>query len=51
MYAYLTKGLWWSSKLAKWNKHFGQKTRLEKNTSYHLTEYHFFDANDEEIKF
>ncbi|MFT4094167.1 MAG: Rne/Rng family ribonuclease [Niabella sp.] len=51
MYAYLTKGLWWSSKMAKWNKKFGQKTRLEKNTSYHLTEYHFFDSNDEEIKF
>ncbi len=51
MHAYLTKGLWWSSKLSKWNKKFGQKTRLEKDTAYQLTEYHFFDSNDEEIKF
>src|SRR5690606_33757360 len=51
MHAYLTKGLWWSSKLAKWNKKFGQKTTLEKNTAYQLTEYHFFDVNEDEIKF
>ncbi len=51
MYAYLTKGLWWNSKMAKWNKKFGQKTRIEKDSSYSLIEYHFFDAADEEIKF
>ena len=50
MHAYLTKGLWWNSKMAKWNKKFGQKTKIDKNTSYHLTEYHFFDMNEEEIK-
>ncbi|MBN8878599.1 MAG: Rne/Rng family ribonuclease [Chitinophagaceae bacterium] len=50
MYAYLTKGWPWSTKMAKWNKKFGQKTRVEADTSYHLTEYKFFDQHDEEIK-
>lgn len=50
MYAYLTKGWLWSSKMSKWNKKFKQKTRLEGDTNYHLTEYKFFDKQDEEIK-
>jgi ribonuclease G len=50
MYAYLTKGWFWTSKMAKWNKKFKQKTRLEGDTNYHLTEYKFFDKQDEEIK-
>ena len=50
MHAYLTKGMFWSSKVAKWNKKFKQKTRLEADTNYHLTEYKFFDKQDEEIK-
>jgi ribonuclease G len=51
LYAYLTKGWWWRTRIAKWNKKFGQKTRLEQDTNYHLTEYKFFDQHDEEIKF
>lgn len=50
MYAYLTKGWPWSTKIAKWNKKFKQKTRVEAATNYHLTEYKFFDKHDEEIK-
>src|SRR6201991_5148204 len=50
MHAYLTKGWPWSTKMAKWNKKFGQKTRIEADTAYHLTEYKFFDQHDEEIK-
>lgn len=50
MHAYLTKGMFWNSKLAKWNKKFGQKTTLLKDTNYQLTEYRFFDSNEEEIK-
>ncbi|MBK7291882.1 MAG: ribonuclease E/G [Chitinophagaceae bacterium] len=50
LYAYLTKGWFMSSKMAKWKKKFGQKTRLEENSNYHLTEYKFFDKHDEEIK-
>ncbi|MEO5561891.1 MAG: Rne/Rng family ribonuclease [Chitinophagaceae bacterium] len=51
MYAYLTKGFFWSSKMAQLNKKFKQKTRVEAATNYHLTEYKFFDQHDEEIKF
>jgi ribonuclease G len=50
MYAYLTKGWPWSTKMAKWRKKLGQKTRVEADTNYHLTEYKFFDGQDEEIK-
>ncbi len=50
MFAYLTKGWWWSSKMAKWNKKLRQKTRLEGDNNYHLTEYKFFDQHDEEIR-
>ncbi|MCB0714645.1 MAG: Rne/Rng family ribonuclease [Chitinophagaceae bacterium] len=50
MYAYLSKGWFMRNKMAKWNKKFGQKTKLEKNSNYHLTEYKFFDKHEEEIK-
>lgn len=50
MYAYLKRGWPWSTRIAKWNKKFKQKTRLEEDTNYHLTEYKFFDQHDEEIK-
>jgi ribonuclease G len=50
MYAYLKKGWPWSSRIAKWNKKFRQKTRIAEDTNYHLTEYKFFDKHDEEIK-
>ncbi|MBK7561079.1 MAG: Rne/Rng family ribonuclease [Chitinophagaceae bacterium] len=50
LYAYLTKGWLWNTKMGKWKKKFGQKTRLEQDSNYHLTEYKFFDQHDEEIK-
>ncbi len=50
MYAYLTKGWPWSTKMAKWNKKFKQKTTLLEDTNCHLTEYKFFDQHGEEIK-
>ena len=50
LYSYLTKGWPWSTKMAKWKRKYGQKTRLEQDTNYHLTEYKFFDQHDEEIK-
>ncbi|ULQ55151.1 Rne/Rng family ribonuclease [Flavihumibacter rivuli] len=49
LYAYLTKG-WIFSKLWKWRRAFKQKIKLVANTNYHLTEFHFFDAHEEEIK-
>jgi ribonuclease G len=36
--------------MAIWNKKFGQKTAVVADSSYHLTEYRFFDKNEEEIK-
>jgi ribonuclease G len=50
LYAYLTKGWFWNTKMAKWNRQFGQKTQVVADTSYHLTEFRFFDKNEEEIK-
>ncbi|MBC6491651.1 ribonuclease E/G [Flavihumibacter stibioxidans] len=49
MHAYLTKG-WIFSKLWKWKRNFKQNIKLQANTNYHLTEFHFFDAHEEEIK-
>ncbi|MBD0277099.1 MAG: Rne/Rng family ribonuclease [Bacteroidota bacterium] len=50
VYAYLTKGWMWNSKVAKWNRKYKQKINVKDDTSYHLTEFHFFDADGEEIK-
>jgi ribonuclease G len=50
MYAYLTKGRWFSSKQWKWRRKLGSKIRIKENTNYHLTEFHFFDRHEEEIK-
>jgi ribonuclease G len=50
MYAYLSKGWPWSTKIAKWRKKLKQKIKLEQDSNYHLTEYKFFDPHDEEIK-
>ncbi len=50
MYAYLTRGWLWKSKMAQWNKKFGQKTKLVADTNFHLTEYKFFDQHGEQIK-
>ncbi len=48
LYAYLTKGL--ISKRRRWSWKFGQKIGLSSNNNYHLTEFHFFDSNNEEIR-
>lgn len=50
MYAYLTKGKWFSSKLWKWRWKYKQRIQLKENTNYHLTEFHFYDKHEEEIK-
>jgi ribonuclease G len=49
VHAYLTKGWLWSKK-ANWQRKFKQKINVIANTAYHLTEFHFFDKHDEEIK-
>ena len=50
VYAYLSKGWPWATKIAKWRKKLKQKINLEQDSNYHLTEYKFFDPHDEEIK-
>lgn len=49
LYAFLTKGWWWSI-LSKWKRKMNSKISAKPNTSYHLTEFRFFDQNGEEIK-
>jgi ribonuclease G len=48
LYAYLTKGL--ISIRRKWSWKYKIKLALSENTTYHLTEFHFFDKNEEEIR-
>lgn len=48
LYAYLTKGF--LSKRLKWSWKHKQKIRVKQNSNYHLTEFHFYDKTDEEIK-
>jgi len=48
MEAYLKKGF--PSRRMKWSWKYKQKIRVQANNSYHLTEYHFFDNQEEEIK-
>lgn len=50
LYAYLTKGRFFQSKQWKWRFKYGKKITIKENTNYHLTEYHFFDKHEEEIK-
>jgi ribonuclease G len=51
LHSHLTKGWWFNSIRSKWNKKFKTKIKVEPNTNYHLTEFHFFDKDEEEIKF
>jgi ribonuclease G len=50
MYAYLTRGGMFRSKLWKWRWKHKQRIKLKENTNYHLTEFHFYDKHEEEIK-
>ncbi len=50
LYAFFTKGGMFRSKQWKWRFKFGKKVKLKENSNYHLTEYHFFDKHEEEIK-
>jgi ribonuclease G len=48
LFAYLTKGFF--SIRRKWRWKYKQKINVVVNNNYHLTEFHFFDKNEEEIK-
>jgi len=51
LHSHLTKGWFWNSIQAKWRKKHGIKFKVVPNTSYQLTEFHFFDQQEEAIKF
>ena len=48
LYAYLTKGI--PSRRLRWSWKYRQKIGIKPNSNYHLTEFHFYDKSDEEIK-
>jgi ribonuclease G len=48
MHAFLKRGL--PSIHMKWCLKYKKLIKIKPNTNYHLTEYHFFDSNEEEIK-
>ncbi len=48
LHSYLTKGLF--SKRLRWSWKYRQNIGLTANNNYHLTEFHFFDSNNEEIR-
>jgi ribonuclease G len=49
VYAYLTKG-WLLSKSAKWRRKYKQNIIVKADSNYYLTEFRFFDQDNEEIK-
>jgi ribonuclease G len=49
MHAYLTKGFFVNIR-RKWSWKYKLKLDIKSNNTYHLTEFHFFDNNGEEIK-
>ncbi|MEX6690454.1 Rne/Rng family ribonuclease [Danxiaibacter flavus] len=49
VYSHLTKGIFSSIK-RKWRKKYKVPIGIKPDSDYYLTEFHFYDANDEEIK-
>jgi ribonuclease G len=48
IYAYLTKGFISRFRKLRWK--YKQRIKLKNDTNYHLTEFKFYDKNEEEIK-
>lgn len=51
LHSHLTKGWFFSSIKYKWNRKYKTNLKVKPNNTYHLTEFHFYDHNEEEIKF
>lgn len=49
LHSHLTKGIF--SIAWKWNRKYKTRIRVKPNSDYYLTEFHFFDSHEEEIKF
>ena len=50
VYSHLTKG-WFNSIERKWKRKCKSRIKVKPNSDYYFTEFHFFDTNEEEIKF
>lgn len=50
LHSHITKGWFFNSIKSKWNRKYNIKIKVEPNTNYHLTQFHFFDKDQEEIK-
>ncbi len=48
VYSHLTKGLF--SVKWKWRRKYKMPIKMKSSSDYYFTEFHFYDANDEEIK-
>ncbi len=48
IHTYLTSG--WISRRRRWSWKYKQKIKVVANSTCHLTEFRFYDSNDEEIK-
>ncbi|MCU0338231.1 MAG: hypothetical protein MUF12_10300 [Sediminibacterium sp.] len=51
VFSHLSKGWLWSSIIHQWKKKYTRQLKVEANNQFHLIEFRFFDANEEEIKF
>jgi ribonuclease G len=49
LHSHLTKGIFSIS--WKWNRKYKTRIRIKPNSDFYLTEFHFFDSHEEEIKF
>jgi ribonuclease G len=47
--AYLTKG-WWKSARMRWFLRYNRWIKIQPDAQYHLSEYRFFDDNEDEIR-
>jgi len=50
VFSHITKG-WLFSIARKWKRKYKVNLKLQSNSNYNIVEYHFFDQNEEEIKF
>ena len=51
LHSHLTKGWFFNSIKYKWNRKYKTGIKVLPNNAYHLTEFHFYDQNEEQIKF
>lgn len=51
VFSHLSKGWLWSSIIHQWKKKYTRQLKVAANNQFHLIEFRFFDANEEEIKF